>query len=71
MKKLTEREKMIRESTEREKRKKRLIAMSFQAKIDRAVRIIKMREKKAGGEDVLHNKRALFNSGRVRGAKVG
>jgi hypothetical protein len=81
MKKLTAREKIVRLSIEKDKRKKRKVARSLQAGIDRAVKIIRRREKKIqrvseesaseAGAYAFHNKRALFNSGRLRGAKVG
>lgn len=71
MRKLTKREEMIRESTERARRKKRKFEMSLQARIDLAVSIIRCREKNQGGAYALHNKRRLFNSGRLRGSKLG
>lgn len=59
----------------RERRRKRKLALSFDESIERAVRIIKRREKKAGAAtgagDVLHNRRALFNSRRLCGVRVG
>jgi hypothetical protein len=76
---ITKRDERIRIATERELRKKRALATSEEARITRAVRIIKQRERRLrakgqsapGVEYVLHNKRALFNSGRVRGQKIG